>query len=87
MPKERAGAAGDLYRYSGLGLQFAATVGLFAFVGRWLDARWNASPWLLLAGVFLGFALGLYSMLRKMPASARPRRPAPEGRADEPPAR
>jgi len=73
MPDERheEPALRDLTRYSGLGLQFAATVGLFALAGRWLDQRWNASPWFLLAGVFLGFALGLYSMIKKLPTSAR----------------
>ena len=80
MPDERpeeARALGDLYRYSGLGLQFAATVGLFALAGRWLDRRWSVSPWCLLAGVFCGFALGLYSMLQKLPAPSRKRPPQP----------
>lgn len=75
MPEKREGAVRDLYRYSGLGLQFAATVVLFALVGRWLDGRWNASPWFLLGGVFLGFGLGLYSMTRKLPARSRDRHP------------
>lgn len=78
MPDERpegTRATTDLYRYSGLGLQFAATVGLFAWLGHWLDRRWSASPWCLLAGVLLGFALGLYSMLQKLPTSPRKRPP------------
>jgi F0F1-type ATP synthase assembly protein I len=66
---ERHGALGDLARYSGLGLQFAATVGVFAFLGRWLDGRLGSSPGCLLAGVFLGFGLGLYSMTKKLPSS------------------
>ncbi len=70
----------DLARYSGLGVQFAASVGLFALAGRWLDGRLDTSPWLLLAGVFLGFGLGLYSMLKKLPSSsgARPKGAAPQ---------
>lgn len=80
--RERGGALGDLYRYSGLGLQFAATVVVFAFAGRWLDGRLSSSPWCLLAGVFLGFGLGLYSMVKKVPSS-----PAKRARAgDGPPA-
>jgi len=68
---------GDLYRYSGVGLQFAGTVGLFALGGYWLDARWGSSPWLLLVGVFLGFAGGLVSIVKKV---------APPGkRTEEPP--
>ncbi len=84
MPKEREGAAGDLISYSGLGLQFAATVVLFAFAGRWLDERWNTSPWFLLVGVFLGFGLGLYSMIKKQPASSRPRSRGPDGPVEPP---
>jgi F0F1-type ATP synthase assembly protein I len=68
----------DLYRYSGLGLAFAATVGLFALIGRWLDGRWGTSPWFLLGGVFLGFGLGLYSMLKKLPPSSAQRQPPPD---------
>jgi F0F1-type ATP synthase assembly protein I len=76
---ERGGRANDLYLYSGLGFQFAATVGLFALGGRWLDGKWGSSPWLLLVGVFTGFALGLVSMLSKLPGGARYR-----ARRDEP---
>jgi F0F1-type ATP synthase assembly protein I len=69
---KRGGAAGDLYRYSGLGLQFAATMIVFAFAGRWLDGRIGTSPLALLVGVFLGFGLGLYSMVKKLPTPPRP---------------
>jgi F0F1-type ATP synthase assembly protein I len=68
---ERQGALGDLARYSGLGLQFAATVGVFALLGHWLDGRLGSKPGCLLAGVFLGFGLGLYSMTKKLPSSSR----------------
>jgi F0F1-type ATP synthase assembly protein I len=84
MPSERESTARDLYRYSGLGLQFAAVVGLFALAGRWLDGRWNTSPWLLLVGVFLGFGLGLYSMIRKLPSLTRE---LPAARGEEHPPR
>ena len=68
---KREGAAGDLYRYSGLGLQFGATLGVFALAGRWLDGRIGTSTLALLVGVFLGFGLGLYSMVKKLPSSSR----------------
>lgn len=68
---ERGGRSNDLYLYSGVGLQFAATIGLFALGGRWLDGKWGTSPWLLLVGVFTGFALGLVSMLSKLQGGSR----------------
>lgn len=68
---KRQGPIGDLARYSGLGLQFAATVGVFAALGYWLDGHLGTSPGCLLAGVFLGFGLGLYSMVKKFPSSSR----------------
>ena len=80
-PKVRGGPMQDLARYSGLGLQFAATVGVFALAGHWLDGRAGTRPWLLIAGVFGGFALGLYSMIKKVPISGgrmRPRNRPPD---------
>lgn len=40
--------------YLTLGFQLAAAVVIFLFIGVWLDDRWNTSPWLKLAGLFLG---------------------------------
>ena len=70
-PKRRSKAS-ELYRYSGVGLQFAATIGVFAFGGYWLDGKLGSEPWLLIVGVLLGFVLGLYSMTKKV----LPKRPA-----------
>ncbi len=61
----------EVYRYAGLGLQFAATIGLFGFAGHWVYGRVGTHPWLLILGVFLGFAAGLYYLTRKLPASRR----------------
>ncbi len=45
-----------LARYSGLGLQFALTLGVFTFGGYWLDRQLDWLPWGTLAGAFIGFA-------------------------------
>ncbi len=71
MPRPRAGAASELYRYSGLGLTFAGTIGAFALAGYWLDRWLGSGPWILIVGVFLGFALGLYSMTQKLPSRSQ----------------
>lgn len=54
--------------YMGLGLQFAAAIILFAFLGQWLDRRFGTDPWLLLVGVFTGAGGGFYSIYRKLMA-------------------
>ena len=67
----------DLYRYSGLGASYAATLGVFGYAGYWLDQRLGSSPWLLILGVFLGFALGTYSLAKKLPTRSSKKNPAP----------
>lgn len=54
-------------RFAAVGLQYAATLGLFAWGGHALDARFGTKPLLLILGVFLGFAGGTISLVRKIP--------------------
>jgi ATP synthase protein I len=53
---------------AGVGLQFAASIILFLFVGQWLDRKLGTAPWMLIVGVFGGAAAGFYSMYRKLMA-------------------
>jgi F0F1-type ATP synthase assembly protein I len=48
----------------GSGIQLAASVVLMLFVGRWLDTKCNSSPWLMIAGAFIGFTAGLVSFIK-----------------------
>jgi len=78
MPQPRGEPGGeergsDFARYAGLGLQFAATVMLLAFLGYWLDRKAGTSPLFLFAGVLLGFLGATISLVRHVPP-ARPRR-------------
>jgi F0F1-type ATP synthase assembly protein I len=57
------GSAGEVM---GVGLQFAGSILVFLFVGRWLDTRLGTGPWLLLAGVFIGAGAGFYSLYRQL---------------------
>lgn len=53
-------------RFVGLGWFVAIMIVLGALVGRWLDRKWETSPWLLLTGILAGSFLafyGLYQML------------------------
>lgn len=38
----------------------ATTVGYFG--GRWLDSKFNTDPWLMLAGLLLGMAGGMWGV-------------------------
>ena len=48
----------------GLGLQLGVSVTLAFFAGRWADARWGTTPWLMFLGVAVGFAAGIYLIVR-----------------------
>lgn len=57
--------------FAGAGLQFAAAIVAFTFLGIWLDRKLNTSPWLLIVCVFVGAAGGFYSIYRKLMAGQR----------------
>jgi F0F1-type ATP synthase assembly protein I len=62
---------GDLSRYAGVGVQFAATIGVFTFAGYWADGKLDSSPWLMIVGVFVGFGSGLVSLIYKFSPQSR----------------
>jgi len=47
--------------YAGLGSMFAAALLLGIGGGYWADGKLGTSPWLTLAGAFLGLAVGFYN--------------------------
>ena len=55
------GVAGPLF---GSGIQLAAAVAVFFFVGRWLDGKLGTEPWLMLTGALAGAGGGLYSFIK-----------------------
>ncbi len=54
----------DWYRLAGVGFEFVVAFVLFGGVGLWLDRTWNTTPWLTLVGSGLGFATGLWMLVR-----------------------
>jgi F0F1-type ATP synthase assembly protein I len=81
-PRDPHRSAAEGYaRYAGLGLQFAAAVGVFAWIGYWTDGKLGTSPIFLIAGVLLGFVGALVSLVRRVP----PPRGAKRSRPPEPP--
>ena len=64
--------AGDM---AGVGLQFAASILLFFFLGRWLDGKLGTDPWLLIVGVLVGLSAGFWSMYRRLVLDPKQREP------------
>jgi len=52
------------WSYAGLGLQFAGTTALFAFMGLYLDHRFGWSPWGTLSLTMVGLVGGLYLLIK-----------------------
>jgi F0F1-type ATP synthase assembly protein I len=52
------------YRMAGVGIEFVVAVALFAGIGYAVDRWRGSSPWGLLIGAGLGFAVGLRAMIR-----------------------
>lgn len=72
-------------RALGAGLTLAASVGLFAYAGLWLDARFGTKPWLLLLCVVCGIVGGILHLIRVLapelwPFGRLPRNRDPGGR-------
>lgn len=47
-------------RYSAVGIEMAAAVGLGAIAGNWLDGRFLTAPW----GLLVGFGIGLGAAMK-----------------------
>jgi len=57
--------------YAGAGLQLAATIVVFMFLGMWLDKTLGSSPWFVLICVFVGAGAGFYSLYRRLMGGKR----------------
>lgn len=54
----------DISPYLGLGLQLAASILVFLFLGRWVDGKLGTYPVFLIIGAFIGAAGGMISFIR-----------------------
>jgi F0F1-type ATP synthase assembly protein I len=57
--------------FAGVGIQFAAAIIVFLFVGQWLDKRTGTAGFFTLVGVFVGGGAAFYNMYRKISAAQR----------------
>ncbi len=54
----------DISPYLGLGLQLAASILVFLFLGRWVDGKLGTEPVFMIIGAFIGAAGGMISFIR-----------------------
>lgn len=71
-------------RVLGAGLTLAASVGLFAYGGLWLDARLGTKPWLLLLCVGCGIVGGILHLIRVLAPEMWPFGKSPRNRPPPP---
>jgi ATP synthase protein I len=55
----------------GLGLQFAISIVLFLYIGRWADGKTGTAPLFQIIGAFVGAAASFYSIYRRLTAAER----------------
>jgi F0F1-type ATP synthase assembly protein I len=53
-----------IWKWSGLGIELCGVVALFTFFGYKLDEKFQTSPWLLLAGFFVGLIGMMYLIFK-----------------------
>lgn len=51
--------------HAGIGLEMAAPIVVFVFIGYKLDERWGTDPWLVVLGAALGMTVGFYSLFKR----------------------
>jgi len=66
-----------------LGLQLAASVVVFFFLGRWLDSVFDTTPWLMIGGLVVGAAGGFISFFRTVIALGKREEREAKGRAQK----
>ena len=66
--------AGSAASFAGLGIQLVAFILLFLYLGQWLDKKLGTDPLMLILGVFVGAALGIYNMYHMLTDAQRKER-------------
>ena len=56
-------SAKDQLEITSLGMEFALMEIVGVVSGHWLDIKFGTSPWCLLGGALLGFALGMWRII------------------------
>jgi F0F1-type ATP synthase assembly protein I len=51
-------------KLAGAGMEIAVGLGLGAVIGNWIDRKYQSAPWGVLIGAGLGFAAGMYLLIK-----------------------
>lgn len=60
-----------MWRYTGIGFELVAAIGLSILLGWWIDGRFGTEPWGLLVGAFIGVVGGMFNLIRESLAAAK----------------
>lgn len=52
-------------RYTAIGTEFSVCIGMMLWAGMWLDKKLGTSPVMMLLGFIIGFAAGLYWLIKQ----------------------
>jgi F0F1-type ATP synthase assembly protein I len=52
-------------RWMGIGIEFTVVVGIFSWLGYFLDEKGGTSPGFLIMGFLVGFSIMLYTMIKR----------------------
>jgi len=58
-----------LSRLMTVGIEYAAVVAVFGFIGAWVDSRWGTKPWGVVVGAALGLVGATYNLIRESMAA------------------
>jgi len=56
----------DAGPFLGSGVQIAAAIVVMYFIGKWIDGKWNTTPWGMVICLFLGAAAALIHFIREV---------------------
>lgn len=61
-------------RFAGLGIQLAASILVFVYIGQWLDRRLGSGGLFTILGAFLAFGGTMWSLMRTLKRDEEKRR-------------
>jgi ATP synthase protein I len=63
-PDPQSPRGSNFAKYSGLGIQMLAIIGLGTWLGVWLDAKFGSSPWATVILMLLSVFVAMYQVIR-----------------------